>query len=240
MRDKICVILNLPRVGGTLFSRIMSCSKEIKLFSEIHPIRNGMDIKMQLGNDLSRELANLRYVEIVKYLAHKNTIVLRDHTHLDFTSIDNPSYELTTINALKDFNVKIIALTRHPADQYLSCMSRIGMKKYLTLDHFAKGYVKYHQRIAGFVTIKYEDLIATPEAEVKKACDEFEIKYTPEMVKQFHKVHTVSGDRDQPSRAYSNTDIVQLPPREGRERIVEYFRNFDDLVSLSESLGYKL
>lgn len=238
------IILNLPRVGGTLFSRILSVADEVRLFSEVHPYRGGADIAQQLKDNYAivPEKEFESWTDAVDFCVRFDArkTILRDHTHLDFTMPSGNSFEFTTVKSLKPYGPNVLALTRNPVDQYLSCLSRVGMARYFTLPAFIDAWIKYNQKILSYTVIRYEDLVADPAGEIRKACDVFDIEYSDKLIGEFSTIHTVSGDGDQPSRAYGEMRVVKLPPRQGREEILDGLSDNTKLVELMSGLNYTL
>jgi len=242
--SQLNVILNLPRVGGTLFSRILSISDEVRLLSEVHPSRDGEDIARQLQSNYSivPDKPFESWMDAVHFCMRfdAKTTILRDHTHRDFTMPDGNTFELSTVKSVADLSPNVIALTRNPVDQYLSCMSRTGMARYFTLPNFVNAWIQYNRRIREYTVIRYEDLVDDPVKEIKRACDVFDITYNDKLISHFSSIHTISGDRDQPSRAYGESQVVKLPPRQGHDEVLSSLSGNIELARMMSDLGYSL
>jgi|GEM_PF-3698508 len=244
---KLGIILNLPRVGGTLFGRILVATNSVFLLSEVHPARRGQDIVAHHREELAGYTGRPGYVDLIRHLASRYHVLVRDHTHLDFTAPQGASYRFTCLEALREFDPGIVALTRHPVDQFLSCMSREGMRRNLTLEHFAKGWAEYHCRLIDLRTtapelavVRYEDLVSDAQGQMAKVFKALQIGPDFEALTRFHAVHSVSGDRDQPSRAYDEKSIVQLPAREGYQEVRDALAKAPALCVVAREFGYEL
>ena len=102
--DTIRLILNLPRCGGTLFSRLLSAHPDVFLLSEVHPANQGADIRARLSEFFRMELPDsvTGWHDSVRHVTGTESrhVVVRDHTHVDFTAATGTSYRLVTLEAL--------------------------------------------------------------------------------------------------------------------------------------------
>lgn len=244
---QVRLILQLPRVGGTLFSRIIGFNPSVLLLSEVHPSLDGNDIRKQLEAEsipLGRRHKNTGYVELISRLIQSDnrTVIVRDHTHKNFTQASGNSYELESLNLLGSagFEVLPISLIRHPAEQYLSCCSREGMAKYMTFDHFCNGYVQFAKKTDAIEHIRYEDVTANPYQTMQNVASVLRTDFIPESLERFSENDRVSGDRDQPSRGYGLSEIQTLPRRSSFGEVVEKMRKNQGLREICDRFGYAL
>lgn len=216
----IRMIVQLPRVGGTLLSRLIGAQNCCYLFSEVHPTRQGADLRKQAldyhGLSVSGQARD--YVAVLREIVANadKPVVLRDHTHLNFTRERDNCYRLENYDAVKRcFDVRPLALFRHPADQYLSCLSRTGMSKYMTPALFATGYVNFFRAAAAFPWVRYEDLVAKPKEILGPIAMALDLKLDAACLSGFADFHDTTGDGDQASRGYALSEVAELPRRDG-------------------------
>lgn len=242
--DTIRLILNLPRCGGTLFSRLLSAHPDVFLLSEVHPANQGADIRARLSEFFGTELPEsvTGWHDSIRHVTGTESrhVVVRDHTHVDFTAATGTSYRLVTLEALADYRCLTVSLLRNPVDQYLSCLSRRGMARYMTPELFSAGYVAYAQKTAALNQVRYEDLVARPEDTMRHVCGVLELSYAPAMLSEFAAVTSVTGDGDQASRGYALTSVASIPKREGWSEAAATFRAFGELVEVCRRLSYEL
>ena len=244
---QVRLILQIPRVGGTLFSRILGCDPSVLLLSEVHPSLDGADIRKQLeagSLHLGGSFERAGYVELISRLmkSDNRTLIVRDHTHKNFTLASGNSYELESLDVLEaaGFEVLPITLVRHPADQYLSCLSREGMVKYMTIDHFCKGYVQFANKTGAIEHVRYEDVTTYPHQTMQKVASVLRTDFIPESISRFSENHGVSGDRDQPSRGYDLSEIQTLRRRSGFDEVLEEMGKNRDLREICDRFGYTI
>ncbi|HEY3682622.1 MAG TPA: sulfotransferase [Streptosporangiaceae bacterium] len=89
-------------------------------------------------------------------------------------------------------DARYIFLIRHPAS---ICQSWHSARKQWTEDEAVESTLKYVERLEEArselqgVTVKYEDLTADPEREIRRICAHLEIEYEPEMIDYGSKDH---------------------------------------------------
>ncbi len=110
--DKIRIIHNLPRSGGTIISKTISSQKNIVLLSEIHPegskVRKMMRVDDELGDPLYQfqtwyklfsekeyyeiKNSNLNFIEKIKIIYKKTKeqnkiLIIRDWSFIDYFGV---------------------------------------------------------------------------------------------------------------------------------------------------------
>jgi hypothetical protein len=166
---------------------------------------------------------------------------LRDHTHLDFTSKEKNSYRLENYELVqRHYSVLSLALFRHPSDQYLSCLSRSGMSKYMSASLFAAGYVAFFRAAAAFPRIRYEDLVASPAETLARIGAALDLELDAAGLEDFAGFHKVTGDGDQVSRGYALSRVAEMPRRDGVQAACTALAAEPGIADVCHALGYEL
>ena len=144
----ISLIHQLSRTGGTLFAKIVGNDDNVILLSEVHPSRNGKDIRSQCLKNYHIAIPKSldTYLNCLTFLAEtqQENIIVRDLSHRDFLLKDS-KLQITSAEVLEEhFKLNRISLARHPADQFLSMMNFKPIKRYMTFALFCRGYINYH------------------------------------------------------------------------------------------------
>lgn len=239
------MIVQLPRVGGTLLARLIGAQESCLLFSEVHPVRKGADLRQQARNYYGLRVTPWKrgYLRVLRDIARQSSkpVVLRDHTHLNFTTATENSYRLENFETVaQGFEVRPLALFRHPADQYLSCLSRNGMATYMTPALFAAGYVQFFRATQSFTRISYEDLTANTKTTLQHTARALDLALDSNRLEAFSGFHNVTGDGDQVSRGYGLSHIEKLPRRHGFETACAALAAEAGMAEICQELNYVL
>ena len=217
--EHICIIHNLARCGGTLFSKCIACLKNIVLLSEIHPESELIfpDQNFNLINQFKLWYAyDLEYFHRVGLITefrenfirifntcntHKKQLVIRDWAQLDFIPIpylnnQKIKFKFSLDNEIKDIsNLKHIAIIRNPIDQWLSLKKFNGMEELSVKDYLA-GYLRYIKEINNnnITIIKYEDFIEDPISQIKIAAKELKIQFDYDFTNKCFHYNKITGD----------------------------------------------
>ena len=242
---KLSLIHQLSRTGGTLFAKIIGNDDSNILLSEVHPSRNGKDIRKQCLKNYQIVIPqNLdTYSGCLTYLAEtrKENIIVRDLSHKDFL-FKRSKLKITSAKVLAEqFELRRISLARHPADQYLSMMNFKPIQRYMTFELFCRGYINYHNNIPSRGIIRYEDFVKNPERLIEETSRFLDIKLSPNTIKNFHKNKKITGDKPQNgSRGFLLREVTDMPKREGFDDVCKQLGQNKQMVEICERLHYEI
>jgi len=266
--SKIAVLYSLARSGGTLVSRCLGSIAGNVLLSEVNPRHaffNPLEQALQWFNLISfRDIQDLKDTGKYDYLSsirliHRRCneqgmhLIIRDWTHVDFTPGPYPVKPVLRLSQLEtlqtEFDVRHIALTRHPLDTYLSLArlqdyrGRLGIKQYL---YGARAYAEAATDI-GYM--RYEDFCRSPDISLKTICDRLDVNYDPEYRDRFYRYWTITGDSYHPGNTITLTgepvgertsDVIRLPERRPEfYSLLRVLENNSDYLSILETLNYE-
>ena len=244
---KISIVHQLSRTGGTLFAKIIGNNDDIILLSEVHPSRNGQDIRRQciINYHIAIPKSLNTYLDCLTFLAktRQENIIVRDLSHRDFLH-KNSKLRITSAEVLKEhFALNRISLARHPADQFLSMMNFKPIKQYMTFELFCRGYVNYHNSIPSRGIIRYEDFVKSPEKLIKETSRFLNINLPENTLENFHKNKKVTGDGDEPqniSRGFPLRNITKMPKRQGFDEVCKQLRQNKQMLEICKRLHYEI
>lgn len=212
MRSQVAILYSLARSGGTIFSRCLACIPGNVMLSEIHPRWSYYDPLVQardwfgLISEEERQAFLARhgyyYPKAIQFLSARCAerglhLIIRDWTHVDFFAGPfpaKPTYRLSQYEVLKgDFDIRHIALVRHPIDTCLS-LRKLPPYKDITAGDFLHRFRAF-ARIAlqgGFV--RYEDFCDNPTGVVASACKTLGVNYSGDFLDQYKSYTTITGD----------------------------------------------
>ncbi len=220
LRNRIAIIHNLAKSGGTIISRSMGAMNSILLFSEIHPCGPSMirllldtpelsrnyDIRYQAqawyGIDDSGISEGESFVQVLRAITERassmnRTVVLRSWSHIDFLGIPftNPSGVCGLTQALEaHFELRHIGVLRHPVDQWLSMRTRLVYKD-ITLNNYLAGYGRFIQQDHVERWLTYESFVLDPDAFLKAASQMLRIEFDPYWSSHWQENSRITGDR---------------------------------------------
>ncbi len=167
------------------------------------------------------------------------TLLLRDWSHADFTShppFPAPTYDFSIVNALQEkFNIRHTASVRHPIDQWLSLRRLVVVHGNVSLEQFLHGYRRFAEKAVEIGFVRYEDLVISPETEIRKLCDRLDLNYDTDFQTEWVNYTRVTGDIKQ-SRA--DVEIKKLPRRDFEPELLEQFASNADYQRSLELLGF--
>lgn len=265
--SEIALLYSLARSGGTLLSKCLGCIPGNILLSEINPrwaYFNPLDQAKQWFSLVQDEdIKNLKSSGNYNYrssirLIHDRCeqrglcLIIRDWTHVDYTPgyyPVSPVYRLSQLEALQeDYEVRHIALARHPIDTFLSLVrlsdyrGRIGIAQYL---YGARAYAETAATV-GFV--RFEDFCTEPDVVLKKTCKTLGVKFDRSYRHSFHDYQAVTGDNYTPGQNTTLTgetvgertsDIIRLPQRRSEfSGLLHQIKNSQDYRTIIDLLGY--
>lgn len=253
-KNRIGLIHNLARAGGTLLGKCIGCMENIVLLSEIHPVgRKYINPAQQatewFGLFEPGELPpDLDLVETIQRIHDRCverglTLVIRDWAHWDFVGMpvnDMPGFRHELNLALQDnFHLKECSIVRHPVDQWISINSLDIIAGQLKLAPFMKGYRAYAENCFESNFFKYEDMTATPEKLLRYCCETLGIPFDPTFRDKWFDYHKISGDTSDGSRGAGLKEIRPMRRKPVDPATLLNFEQNPDYRPSIEMLGYE-
>lgn len=262
-KQRLRLIHNMARSGGTLICKCLGCMDGVALLSEIHPAAWQMFNPLKQAADwhnllTQSDLAELQrrgsinFADAIALIGRRakqagKTLVLRDWAHLDYTGypyVANPAYRPALYEALADrFDILRVSIVRDPVDQWQSLVSLNVMQEQLekgefTLAKFLAGYRKYAElsRLTGFV--RYEDFSRDPDRIMHDLCERLQIEFDADYVNKWQSFTKISGDIVN-SRGNADARIRPLPRRPVHLELREAFLASEDYLASISLLGYE-
>ena len=245
----IRLIHHFACTGGTLISKFIAASPNVRLISEVDPLSpiakqqfSPLDLAahFQQSSTTMREdekievfLATLSTINR-QILLRGETLVLRDHPHSHFCTGDSiPNRPTLREIIAPHFPTISVVTVRHPLDSFLSLLSN-GFTHFspVSLEEYC---VRYRAFLAAYATVpmvKYEDLLDDPEGYAPILCKELEITYVADAWDWIGGV-TLTGDSGR-----SGDIAIVRPRRDIPENIVEMRRNSTSYKDLCTQLDY--
>lgn len=228
-KPTIRIIHHLACSGGTLISKCIAAMPNVFLLSEVHPYTD------KAINIAKNRFAPTDLVSLIKYAdvprqqelagnifrktideAHRHVskyggqLVLRDHTHSDFSLISDPPEKSAIIELLEDdFKVISILTIRDPVDSYASLL-RNGWVEFspATFDGYCFRVNALIRQFSDNQIFRYEDFVHSPAREMTKICEALRIAYD-ENFESIFSAFKLSGDSGRSSNyiAYRQRNI---------------------------------
>lgn len=212
MRPQLAVLYSLARSGGTIFSRCLACIQGNTMLSEIHPRWSYYDPFSQAHDWFGLISApegqaflaqhGYNYIKAIQFLNARciergQHLIIRDWTHVDFFTGPFPAkpvFRLSQYEALKHhFDIRHIALIRHPIDTYLS-LRKLPPYKDITTDDFLDRYSAYVNQIKPIGFVRYEDFCDNPAPVIESVCKTLGVNYSEEFLERYKSYSTITGD----------------------------------------------
>ncbi len=212
MRPKVAIVYSLARSGGTIFSRCLACISGNIMLSEIHPRWSYYDPLVQardwfgLISEQERQefLAQYGYdyIKAIQLLGSRcaerdQHLIIRDWTHVDFFAGPfpvKPAYRLSQYEVLKNyFDIRHVALIRHPVDTCLS-LRKLPPYKDITASDFLARYRSYSAVAQQTGFVRYEDFCDNPTRVIASVCKTLDVSYSEEFLEKYKSYTTITGD----------------------------------------------
>lgn len=271
MRPKIAILYSLARSGGTLVSKCLGCMPGHVLLSEIHPrwayfnplIQANEWFKLISDEELEgiKRKRSTSHVDGLRLIHQRcmetgQQLIIRDWTHVDFTPVPDlvsrvvPIYRLSHHEVLKNhFDIRHIALVRHPLDSLLSLQKVPDFRDRLDASIYMAGYRRFAEIASRIGFIRYEDFCDKPAEVMEKMCRILEVSYDPGFLENYQHYTKITGDIIHPGHQQTLTGdpigsrtpshIIRRPPRRPAPaelvRRLQGDRNYRDSL---EILGY--
>jgi hypothetical protein len=210
----IRIIHHLACSGGTLISKCISAMPNVYLLSEVHPFTD-LGIGARKPKYAPSDIVSLtKYAGIPnqKILAGKlfkqaidevyqhvtnigGTLVLRDHTHADF-STDQPLPEKSTIVELLEetYEVNSVLTIRNPIDAYASLVKN-GWVHFepQTFDEYCRRLLCLIEQFNSEQVFKYEDVVKDPQTQMQNIATSLDLPFD-ETFEDVFGIFKVTGD----------------------------------------------
>ncbi|CAH1552854.1 hypothetical protein [Vibrio rotiferianus] len=197
-RPTIRIIHHLACSGGTLISKCISAMPNVYLLSEVHPTQfakneienicfSPTNIPLQsfyAGVPDIEKLCEKLFLSNVK-LVHEHCekigadLVLRDHSHSDFTS-DNAIYRTSKIIDVlsQEFDIISLVTLRDPAESFSSLQRNAWVR------FEPASFEEYCKRVFAFLSyfntsqiFTYESFVENPSVRMATMCEALDIKF---------------------------------------------------------------
>lgn len=237
--------------GGTLFARCLGALPNVRLLSEVDPLsEHAHRGEKFFPTDLigltkfgTRPPGRAVLLEVFRAgLAvlcadsrrHGLDLVLRDHAHSHFcfgpALPDRPA--LREILA-PGWALRSAVTLRHPLDSYLSMQAHDWLHfDRPTPEEYARRYHAFLDRHADLPWLRYEDLLADPEATMQRLCAALDLSYDPGFRQRFAAVR-LSGDSGR-----GGLSIRPRPQRSCPADLARAAAKSESFVRLLARLGY--
>jgi len=188
--NEIAILYSLARSGGTLISKCLGCIPGNILLSEINPrwaYFNPLDqakdwFRVIHERDILalKDSGNYNYPGAIKLISDRCSekclnLVIRDWTHVDFIPGNypvSPVYKLSRLEIMqKGYEVRHIALTRHPVDTFLSLARLSDYRVKIRIVQYLYGARAYAEAAASVGFVRFEDLCLDPDAALENICN---------------------------------------------------------------------
>lgn len=247
-KPTIRVIHHLACSGGTLISKCLSAMPNVYLLSEVHPFTNlainkgkpsyvPSDIAtltkyagIPNQNDLAKKLFKSAIDEVYEHVTNLGgTLVLRDHTHADFTVNDIVPEKSTIISLLEDkYNIQSVLTIRNPIDSYTSLI------KNGWLDANSQSFDEYCRRLLLLISqfkksnvFKYEGFLTDPQIEMQAIAQALKLPFDSNFEDIFG-IFEVTGDSGRTS------DFIGERASQASDEIIEASKKSNNYKILSK------
>ena len=245
----IRLIHHFACTGGTLISKFIAASPNVRLVSEVDPLSpiakqqfSPLDLAahFQQSSTTMREdeklevfLATLSAINR-QILLRGEILVLRDHPHSHFCTGDSIPNRPTLREVIASHFPTISVVTvRHPLDSFLSLLAN-GFTHFspITLEEYCSRYRAFLAAYATVPVIKYEDLLNDPECYTPILCKELKITYVAAAWDWIGGV-SLTGDSGR-----SGDIAIVRPRREVPKNVDEMRKNSTSYKDLCRQLDY--
>ncbi|MDO6838022.1 hypothetical protein Q4602_00925 [Paraglaciecola chathamensis] len=252
-KPTIRILSHFACTGGTLISKCIAAQPNVYLISEAHPFSE-LHINSSQARYSPTDITTLsRYANVpeIHRLTAKifkqnidslhshlsdlgGTLVIREHTHVDFCLGENVSEKESVSQLLEqDYNVIKLATVRDPIDSYMS-LQKNGWLHFApqTFDEYCSRYLKFVTNFPIKNIVKYEDFTHNTKITMREICSILSIPYS-ENFEDYFDVLNLTGDSGR-----SGSEIIER----SRVRIADDFRyeieSSTSYAILREKLSY--
>jgi hypothetical protein len=210
MRGRLAIIYSLARSGGTIISKCVASLPGNVLLSEVHPRWAFFDPADQahdwFGLITESERQEFRssadYVQRIQLIHSRCAerglhLIIRDWTHVDFFHgpyAAGPVFRLSQYECLKEhFDIRHIAIIRHPLDTYLS-LRQISPYRHVSFSDYLPRFRLFADIARSIGYVRYEDFCDDPHAVVGRICKTLDVNYADDFVKRYANYTNITGD----------------------------------------------
>lgn len=189
----ILTLHHLPTTGGTLFTKALGTLNTYVL-SEMHPYEVS-DIRFQpmavaaqfqaQYEALSTSEMDALFVAQIAVIhrtanANAKRLIIRDHSHYDFTHASAKG-QPTILNLLlkHGFECRPLLTTRNPVEAYVSLANAEWLGG-LDFETYCQRWLQILDVYAAYPLVRYEDFVASPDAVLQRMCEYYGIEYLPD------------------------------------------------------------
>jgi len=248
---KLRTIHHLACSGGTIISKAIQAMKDTLVLSEIHPDSvyyrfNPFDptqlLLAQTTLGQNRALKHRIFIHRIKECASLAsaagaTLVLRDHTHYDYTVQPTVAPASALLDVLSPhYELCSLVTVRHPLEAYMSLKANGWDKGVKDLNDYCLRFdtMVSHYQERGAAFLRYEDFCANPHAFMRKVCQHLELTYNPDFERIIFDI-PMTGDS---GRGKAFREIKVLTPKAIPAEIATRATHSKHYLRLAELFGY--
>lgn len=199
-KPKLRILHHFACSGGSLISKCISVMPNTYLLSEVHPhstlhlqfadkaryLPTDYTTLSRYANipnidDLSEELLLSNVQSIERHVRNRGgTLVLRDHSHVDFCTERSLEDKSTLNRVLADGFVLLDVVTiRNPVDAYLSLV-RNGWVHFSpsSFNEYCRRWLCFTTQFKRSDVVRYEDFVDSPDQTLKKICRKLDLSFS--------------------------------------------------------------
>ncbi|MEH6587180.1 MAG: hypothetical protein V7720_11505 [Halioglobus sp.] len=252
-KETIRTIHHFACTGGTLFTKCLASMPNTLILSEVEPQSTIPPKSLFTPTDLIQLLRKstrhpskalisnvfLSGLGVIQDSCKRRGLhlILRDHSHSKYCygDIDQKAPTLLKTVAAQHRTLSVITV-RHPLDSYLSLATKNWLHFHpVTVEEYAKRYLKFLNDNKGIKVFKYEDLIENSGDTIRGICDELKLPYFSGFEDVFG-VHIVSGDSGRTSNLIGKRERREIPEKVKSEFATGPLPTFHELCRI---LGYR-
>ncbi|UPW20061.1 sulfotransferase [Agarivorans sp. TSD2052] len=227
-KPTIRIIHHLACSGGTLISKCISAMPNVYLLSEVHPftelaVGTGqpkyapsdiISLSKYAGIPKQKKLAaKLFKSAISEVYSHVESmggvLVLRDHTHADFTT-NEPIPEKSALLALleDDYQIKSVLTLRNPIDSYASLVKN-GWVHFepKSFDEYCRRLLLLLEQFEPEKIFKYEDFLNEPQEQMQAIANVLNLPFD-ESFEDVFSMFKVTGDSGRSSAVIGSRESL--------------------------------
>ena len=254
---KIRIINHWACSGGTIISKCLAALPNIVFLSEVHPFAylrlSNTNERDYLPTDIIQQLSLNRnkkdpsfciaaFVGAIEELNKKicssnKTLILRNHSHIDFFVGPVPRSNSLLTEIFSDRNKLLQVLTvRHPLDSWLSLQNQKwhNQIQFNNFDEYCSRALIMINAMQNIPIIYYEEFCLKPKIIVKKIADLLEIEYSDQCQENAFLIN-LSGDSGRCGEIIKPRNRRDIP-----ERYLNEFNNSNSYIQLCEKLRYDI
>lgn len=232
----------LHRSGGTLIGRCFGSLPGVTLLSEINPGSGVAGVRIlepayqaffwqKLFDDqVAEAVGRLPFDEQIEVISEKShargdRLLIRDWPYIDFFAQSRywrqePTDRLSLVEQLKHrFDLRRIAVVRHPLDQWMSWLSYEGAAdaRAFGFENFLVAVRKFAEATIDIPRFRYEQFVDAAADTMEKMCAALGLPYDAVFLQRFRDYRQITGDVLEPLHV-----TPSIEPRHGRSIPAEW------------------